>query len=321
MLTFVCTCYFIYLNIDHSSLEALDSISTILHNEQEPKTGVDKLQNINVNSVVNNNILKPPIESVKGTENQQINADEKNNIVEDRQQLQDSYIKGCTYGNPIGQSKRFYIQDHSVHLVPPPLGNVDLVCCDTTKGHITIAVHPTWAPKGAARFLDMVISGFFNTKVGLFRSLNHFLVQFGLHGEPSVQKTWNRKGSIKDDPSWLPFGPSWRVHPNNTALYRYQKGYMAYAGGGKNSRGTQLILAYDRNKMLGGGSPWEVPFGQLIGQESYEHIKQFYTNYGEQVSQGKLQNRGNKYLEEFPELDYIFNCNVIQEDVEWRPIG
>jgi len=80
------------LNIDHSSLEALDSISTILHNEQEPKTGVDKLQNINVNSVVNNNILKPPIESVKGTENQQINADEKNNIVEDRQQLQDSYI-------------------------------------------------------------------------------------------------------------------------------------------------------------------------------------------------------------------------------------
>ena len=50
-------------------------------------------------------------------------------------------------------------------------------------------------------------------------------------------------------------------------------------------------------------------------------IKQFYTNYGEQVSQGKLQNRGNKYLEEFPELDYIFNCNVIQEDVEWRPIG
>jgi hypothetical protein len=33
---------------------------------------------------------------------------------------------------------------------------------------------------------------------------------------------------------------------------------MAYAGAGKNSRGTQLILAFKDNEYLGGGSPWEV---------------------------------------------------------------
>ena len=42
------------------------------------------------------------------------------------------------------------------HIVPPPPGPVTLVCCETTKGTLTIEVHPTWAPNGAARFLDMV---------------------------------------------------------------------------------------------------------------------------------------------------------------------
>jgi hypothetical protein len=44
---------------------------------------------------------------------------------------------------------------------------------------------------------------------------------------------------------------------------RFQKGYLAYAGAGKNSRGTQLIMAFESNLYLGGGSPWEVPWGQL----------------------------------------------------------
>ena len=42
------------------------------------------------------------------------------------------------------------------HIVPPPAGDVAIVCCNTTKGVLNIEVHPTWAPNGAARFLDMV---------------------------------------------------------------------------------------------------------------------------------------------------------------------
>ena len=74
----------------------------------------------------------------------------------------------------------YLILDHSNHLVPPPAGRVTIVCCQTTKGEITVAVHPSWAPLGAQRFLEMVTSGFFSSKVGLFRSMKSFLVQFGL---------------------------------------------------------------------------------------------------------------------------------------------
>jgi hypothetical protein len=42
------------------------------------------------------------------------------------------------------------------HIVPPPAGPVTLVCCNTTKGPLNIEVHPTWAPNGARRFLEMV---------------------------------------------------------------------------------------------------------------------------------------------------------------------
>jgi hypothetical protein len=80
------------------------------------------------------------------------------------------------------------IIDRSQHIVPPPEGDVTLVCCNTTKGFMTIAVHPTWAPVGAQRFLDMVNDNFFSTKIGLFRAMKGFLVQFGLAGDTEVQK-------------------------------------------------------------------------------------------------------------------------------------
>ena len=174
---------------------------------------------------------------------------------------------GCKmYENPYP----YKILDHADHIVPPPEGNITIVCCSTTKGEVTIAVHPTWAPLGAARFLDMVIEGFFSTKVGLFRSLKNFLVQFGLAGDPAVHKRFHEKGNLKDDISWLPLGPPNRQHRkvikevsfNNEnvndidgfthiihaddvpslkhfdeGIYRnitrYQRGYMAYAGAGK----------------------------------------------------------------------------------------
>lgn len=115
----------------------------------------------------------------------------------------------------------------------------------------------------------------------------------------------------------MPLGPAGREINGTT---RYQKGYMSYAGAGKNSRGTQLIMALDNNKYLGGGSPWEVPWGQLfpINGESYKTIDRIYTKYGEKVSQGKIMNKGLLYLEaEFPMLDYITACAVTKDNVPW----
>jgi Cyclophilin type peptidyl-prolyl cis-trans isomerase/CLD len=119
---------------------------------------------------------------------------------------------GCLEDVPVDTGK---------HIVTPPEGPVTLVCCQSTKGPLSIAVHKSWAPIGAQRFLDMVTSGFFSTKVGLFRALKGFLIQFGLPGDPKVLETWNKRGHLQDDPSWLPLGPTNR---EINGVKRYQKG-------------------------------------------------------------------------------------------------
>jgi peptidyl-prolyl cis-trans isomerase A (cyclophilin A) len=206
--------------------------------------------------------------------------------------------------------------DYRPHIVKPPEGDIAIVCCNTTKGPITFDIHPSWAPQGAKRFLDMVKDDFFATEVPLFRALKGFLIQFGLAGDPAVHKRYQKLGNLPDDPPWLPLGPPGREINNIT---RYQKGYLSYAGAGKNSRGTQLILALENNKYLGGGSPWEVPIGQAFGSESFITLSKIYTKYGENPSQGKIMNRGKAYIyEEFPLLDFMTKCVIIKENVPWH---
>ena len=68
---------------------------------------------------------------------------------------------GCLYELPSPSidsnkiSKKNYDYNRK-HIVSPPQGNVTLVCCNTTAGVLNIEVHPTWAPLGAQRFLEMV---------------------------------------------------------------------------------------------------------------------------------------------------------------------
>jgi peptidyl-prolyl cis-trans isomerase A (cyclophilin A) len=206
--------------------------------------------------------------------------------------------------------------DERKHIVPPPAGDVTLVCCNTTAGVLNIEVHPFWASKGAARFLEMVSTDFFSSQVPLFRALRGFLIQFGLAGDPELHKLWHKKGNLEDDPTWLPLGPRGR---SINGIFRYQKGYLGYAGAGKNSRGTQLIVALGDNQFLGGGSPWEVPWGQVVGEASMAVLDHIYTGYGEKVSQGKIMNRGMAYVkEEFPKVDVITGCHVIRENIPWN---
>ena len=60
---------------------------------------------------------------------------------------------------------------------PPKDGQVTLVCCNTTAGPISIAVNHTWAPQGAERFLAMVRSKYFSSKVAFMRCVHNFLCQ------------------------------------------------------------------------------------------------------------------------------------------------
>lgn len=144
------------------------------------------------------------------------------------------------------------------------------------------------------------------------RCIKGFLCQFGIAGIPSYNKPYNGKNQLVDDPNWLPEGPTHRK--NDLGVKRFGKGYLAYAGGGKNTRSNQLIVALEDNEGLGGGSPWEVPWGEVVGDESYRTLDGIYTGYGDDgPEQGRLSREGSSEAirRDFPMLDYVLGCDVI----------
>ncbi len=152
--------------------------------------------------------------------------------------------------------EELYPTKGSRHMVNPPKGGqLTLLCCETTKGPWSLVVHDKWAPLGAARFLEMVSSRYMDSEIPLFRCIQDFICQFGLSSDASLSKLF--KKSIQDDKNWLPEGPAHREHEG---VKRFAKGYIAYAGGGKNSRNNQLIISLTDVGALAGGSPWEVCF-------------------------------------------------------------
>lgn len=141
------------------------------------------------------------------------------------------------------------------HMVTPPDGGtLHLVCCQTTKGPFNTLVHEKWAPKGANRFLDMVNTGYFDATVPLMRCVKNFICQFGLNSNKDLSTKY--RPNLEDDPNWLPEGPAYRT--NEQGVVRFAQGYMAYAGGGTNSRTNQLIISLVPVETLAGGSPWYV---------------------------------------------------------------
>jgi cyclophilin family peptidyl-prolyl cis-trans isomerase len=199
------------------------------------------------------------------------------------------------------------------HMVAPPQGGkISLICCQTTKGTFTIVAHHKWAPLGAQRFLEMVTSGYFNTGVPMMRCVKKFLCQFGLNASKEKRNDFDQ--TIEDDPNWLPEGPTHRE--NDLGVKRFARGYLAYAGSGKHSRNKQFIVALEPNGPLAGGSPWEVPWGELVGDESFQVLSEMYTGYGENgPKQGMLHNNGmtDDMKLVFPKLDYISHCQLLDD--------
>lgn len=205
------------------------------------------------------------------------------------------------------------------HMVTPPKGGaLTLVCCETTKGPWSIVVHEHWAPRGAKRFLDMVSSKFMDSEIPLFRCLRKFLCQFGLSSDVSFSKLF--RDQIEDDRNWLPEGKEHRQ--NDNGVKRFAQGYLAYAGSGKNSRNKQLIVSLAHVGTLAGGSPWEVPFGELVGDHSFDTLSKIYTGYGENgPKQGVLMKEGmsDSLRSKFPKLDYVKSCSIVDRQDQKEP--
>ncbi len=167
----------------------------------------------------------------------------------------------------------------------------------TTKGNFVIEVHRDWAPAGADRLHNLVKLGYFND-VAFFRVVKGFMVQFGIHGDPAMNRAW-RGARIQDDP---------------TGKQSNTRGMVTFAMGGPNSRTTQLFVNYADNSRLDTmGFP---PVGKVIeGMEVVDSIEGIYGEgapNGTGPDQGRLQGEGNAYLKtSFPKLDYLKSATIL----------
>jgi peptidyl-prolyl cis-trans isomerase A (cyclophilin A) len=176
---------------------------------------------------------------------------------------------------------------------------------ETSEGDFVIEMNREWAPVGADRFYNLVINDYF-TEARFFRVAPGFVVQFGLHANPAVNKVW-RQATIKDEP----------VIGSNF------KGAITFAKGGRDSRTTQVYINLKDNINLDGMG--FSPFGTVV--EGMDVVERLYSGYGDSPprgngpNQGRVVTEGNEYLTRaFPELDFIKKATVLPaEKAEEKP--
>ena len=161
---------------------------------------------------------------------------------------------------------------------------------ETTKGPFVVEVTRAWAPRGADRFYNLVRVGYLDD-VAFFRVIENFMVQFGINGDPAVNRVW-REARIPDDP----------VTQSN------KRGMLTFATAGPDTRTTQLFINFRDNAGLDGQG--FSPFGRVV--EGLSVVDSLYSGYGEGApsgvgpEQGRAQGEGNAYLKSrFPKLDFV----------------
>ncbi len=168
---------------------------------------------------------------------------------------------------------------------------------ETSKGPFVIEVHRAWSPHGADRFYNLVSNGYYDD-VRFFRVVSGFMAQFGIHGNPAVNKAW-QPSTIDDD----------------SVVESNKRGMVSFAMRGPGTRTTQLFINYvDTNARL--DSMGFSPFGKVT--EGMEVVEALYSGYGEGApsgagpAQNRLQAEGNTYLKsDFPQLDFIKTARIV----------
>mmetsp|Transcript_30996 Transcript_30996/g.73031 ORF Transcript_30996/g.73031 Transcript_30996/m.73031 type:complete len:277 (-) Transcript_30996:94-924(-) len=165
------------------------------------------------------------------------------------------------------------------------------------SGTIKIQMKPDWAPRGVARFEELITNGFYND-CRFFRVLPGFIAQFGINGDPSVMSKW-RSSSIPDDP----------VKVTNS------RGTVVFATAGPNTRTTQIFINTRNQGNAFLDKQGFSPFGVVL--EGMDIVDKLYAGYGEGAPGGKgpnqalIQKKGNEYLtSSYPNLSYISKATI-----------
>ncbi len=180
----------------------------------------------------------------------------------------------------------------------PPAPATYRVLLQTTKGDVVILVHRDWSPIGADHFYRLVQAGFYNDNA-FFRALPNFVVQWGINGNPKINKQWSEI-TIKDDPPKV----------------SNKIGTIVFAKTGEpDSRTTQVFINL-RDNSASLDPQGFTPFGEIV--QGMENIEQIYMGYGDGPPHGQgpdqeaISQNGNAYLRQnYPKLDYIKSATII----------
>jgi peptidyl-prolyl cis-trans isomerase A (cyclophilin A) len=174
---------------------------------------------------------------------------------------------------------------------PPNVKAPDVfkVTLDLSTGPVVIEIEREAAPNGVDRFYNLVQAKFFDG-ARFFRVIPGFVVQFGMNGDPKVNKVWD--AAIKDDPVKHSNAPGTVVFAATSA---------------PNSRTTQMFINLGDNARLDGMG--FAPIGRVIS--GLENVTKINPEYRENPDQSEIEKSGNAYLQkEFPRLDYIKTARV-----------
>lgn len=164
----------------------------------------------------------------------------------------------------------------------PDPGHPALIQFETDAGTFVLAIYPNAAPNAAARFLELVETGFYD-ETPISRVVPGFVAQFGINWRDDL-KDWG-ENNFDDDPSWFAFEP----------------GTIAFAKAGPNTNSTQVFINYSNNNRLADPQFNFAVFGQVVeGMEVVESFRQV-GDPSMGLDQAQLWEDGANYLESLDE--------------------
>jgi cyclophilin family peptidyl-prolyl cis-trans isomerase len=144
-----------------------------------------------------------------------------------------------------------------------------------------VTVREAKSPIAARRFKELVNSNFF-TGSPFYRVMPGFLVQFGLSGNVTLQREWDRK--VLQEERAIEH-KDWNM-----------RGTIAFAtsgaGGGTQGRSTQLFINYDDNHQLDNAGV--VPFGRIV--RGMHVVDAIYSGYRDRPQAADIRQQGDAYL-------------------------
>ena len=181
-------------------------------------------------------------------------------------------------------------EESSGGIVTPPKGpDRYRVKFETSKGDFIVDAVRGWSPLGADRFHELVTAGFYDEN-RFFRVVPGFVVQFGLSGDPAMNRKW--KLNIDDDPPGVSNTPA----------------TVTFATAGPRTRTTQVFVNFGDNSKL--DSQGFTPFGRVT--EGMGVVMSINAEYEQRPDQGRITAEGNAYLKpEFPNMDYVKKATIV----------